>query len=61
VSGRRPQRQNSAVQGQELVRWYRFMFVQLGSGGVTHSWVAGGIETEGIEAVSESSDQLAGR
>jgi hypothetical protein len=61
VSARRPQRQNSVVQGQGLVRWYGFIFVQPGSGGVTHSWVAGGVETEGIEAVSEPSDQSVGR
>jgi len=59
--GRWPQRQNLAVQGQGLVRWYGFTFVQLGSGGVTHSWVAGGVETEGIEPVLESSVQSAGR
>jgi hypothetical protein len=61
VSGRRPQRQNSVVQGQGLVRRYRFIFVQLGSGGVTHSWVAGGVEAVGSEAVSESLDQSMGR
>jgi hypothetical protein len=61
VSGHRPQRQNSVVQGQGLVRRYGFIFVQLGSEGVTHSWVAGGVEAVGSEVVSESSDQSMGR
>jgi len=61
VSGRRPQRQNSVVQGQARLRWYGLIFVQPGSKVVGVSKVGSGVETEGSETVSESSVHSTGR
>jgi hypothetical protein len=61
VLGCWPQWQNLVIQEQGSGQRYGFMLLQLGSGGVTHSWVGGGVEMVGSEAVSELSGQSTGR
>jgi hypothetical protein len=61
VSGHRPQRQNSVVQGHGLLRRYGLIFVQPGSRAVVSSRVGGGVNTVGSELVSETSSHSVGR